>query len=233
MSGAHQVSVPHFFYGDTMLKALIFDFDGLILDTETPEFDVLQEIYAEYDAELSIAKWGQVIGGNGETHFDPLLDLEKSIGVKIDRAKLENRWRKEANERIVLASILPGVLEILDEAQHRALKLAVASSSPHEWVDAHLQRLGIFDRFEHIVCADDVTRTKPSPELFLLALSKLKLSANQAVIFEDSPNGVKAANAAGIFVVAVPNPITSKLSFLGECLRLQSLLDFPWDAIKI
>ena len=90
-----------------MLKALIFDFDGLILDTETPEFDVLQEIYAEYDAELSIAKWGQVIGGNGETHFDPLLDLEKSIGVKIDRAKLENRWRKEANERSFLPPSCP------------------------------------------------------------------------------------------------------------------------------
>jgi putative hydrolase of the HAD superfamily len=93
-------------------------------------------------------------------------------------------------------------------------------------VDSHLQRLGIFDRFDHIICIDDVTRSKPSPELFLLALSKLKLSADQAIIFEDSPNGVKAANAAGIHVVAVPNPITSQLSFTGKFMRLNTLSDF-------
>ena len=208
------------------IKALIFDFDGLILDTETPEFDVLQEIYTEYNTELSIEKWGQIIGGIGETNFDPLLELEKLVGAKITRDDLEKRWRKESNARIALNPILPGVLELLNEAQDRALKLAVASSSPHSWVDTHLQRLGIFDRFDHIICADDVTRTKPSPELFLLALSRLKLRADKAIIFEDSPNGVKAANAAGVFVVAVPNPVTSQLSFSGEYLRLKSLLDF-------
>jgi len=212
-----------------MLKALIFDFDGLILDTETPEFDVLQEIYAEYDAELSIEKWGQVIGGSGAVHFDPVADLERLLGVDIPRQKVLKQWRAKANALIASNPILPGVMDILDKAQQRGLRLAIASSSPHSWVDAHLKRLGIFDRFEHILCADDVTRTKPSPELFLLALSKLNLSAKQAVIFEDSPNGVKAANAAGIFVVAVPNPITSLLSFSGIDLQLESLEDLVFD----
>jgi len=93
-------------------------------------------------------------------------------------------------------------------------------------VDAHLTRLKLFDRFQHIVCADDVARTKPSPELFLLALSKLNVRADRAVIFEDSPNGVKAANAAGVPVVAIPNPVTSQLAFSGENLRLESLEHF-------
>jgi len=214
-----------------MLRALIFDFDGLILDTETPEFDVLQEIYAEYDTELSMSKWGQIIGGSGAGTFDPLADLEQLTGLKIPRQPLLDRWRAEADALIDANPVLPGVVNLLAEAQQRGLKMAVASSSPHKWVDTHLQRLGLFDHFEHIICSDDVSCTKPSPELFLLALSKLNVRADQAVVFEDSPNGVKAANAAGIFVVAVPNPITLKLSFSGEYLRLQSMQDFSWGDI--
>ncbi len=214
-----------------MLEALIFDFDGLILDTETPEFDVLQEIYAKYNAELSIEKWGQIIGGSGAVEFDPVADLEELAGVNIPRSNVMDAWRAEADARIAANSILPGVMEILDKAQNLGLRLAIASSSPHEWVDTHLKRLGIYERFEHIVCADDVTRTKPSPELFLLALSKLNIRADQAVIFEDSPNGVKAANTAGVFVVAVPNSITSQLAFSGESLCLNSLEDLEFDEL--
>ena len=214
-----------------MLKALIFDFDGLILDTETPEFEVLQKIYAEYDAELSISKWGQIIGGSGAGTFDPLADLEQLTGRKIHRQPLLDRWRAEADALIRANPVLTGVVELLDEAQHRGLKMAVASSSPHKWVDMHLQRLGLVDRFEHIICSDDVSRTKPSPELFLLALSKLNVRADQAVVFEDSPNGVKAANAAKIFVVAVSNPITSLLTFSGDDLRLESLAQFSLTKI--
>ena len=214
-----------------MLKALIFDFDGLILDTETPEFDILQEIYAEFDKELSVEKWGQIIGGSGAVTFDPVADLEHLIARKISRQPLLDRWKDKSDALIASKPILPGVMDILNEAQQRGLRLAIASSSPHEWVDAHLQRLGILDRFEHIVCSDDVTRTKPSPELFLLALSKLNLRAEQVVIFEDSPNGVQAANAAGVPVVSVPNPITSLLSFPDASLRLRSLEELSFERL--
>ncbi len=211
------------------LEALIFDFDGLILDTETPEFDVLNEIYAEYDVELSIEKWGQIIGGSGAVEFDPVSDIKQLTDVNIDHQPLLDRWRAEADARIAANPILPGVVDTLDEAEQCGLKLAIASSSPHSWVDTHLIRLGLFDRFQHIICADDVTHTKPSPDLFLLALSKLNVSADRALIFEDSPNGVKAANAAGIPVVAVPNPVTSQLRFKGENLLLGSLAEFSLE----
>jgi len=214
-----------------VLKALIFDFDGLILDTETPEFDVLQKLYAEFGCELSIESWGQIIGGSDAATFDPVADLERLTGRSLDRQSIRDRWRRQADALIERNPILPGVTEILDEARRLGMKLAVASSSPHEWVDAHLTRLGLFDRFETVVCSDDVSRTKPSPELFLLALSRLNVRADEAVVFEDSPNGVKAARAAGIFVVAVPNPLTAQLTFEGENLRLRSLAELSLEEL--
>jgi len=94
-------------------------------------------------------------------------------------------------------------------------------------VDTHARRLGIFDDFDVVVCADDVApgRTKPNPDLFLLALDRLKVRKDEAIVFEDSPNGVKAANQAGIRVVAVPNPVTSMLAISGEDLGLNSLAE--------
>ena len=205
------------------LDALIFDFDGLILDTETPEFDVLKTIYAEHDLELTLERWAKVIGGSA---FDPVADLENLLNDNFDRESVLERWQRQTAAMIAASDALPGVLDLLDDAQKHGLKLAIASSSPHSWVDGHLKRLGLFDRFAHIVCADDVTLTKPSPELFNLARTKLNVSADRAVIFEDSPNGVKAANAAGIPVVLVPNSVTQKMTFTGEYIRLNALTEF-------
>ncbi len=196
-----------------MLKALIFDFDGLILDTETPELDVLQKIYKEYGCSLSVQRWGKIVGGSGASTFDPVADLEACTGVSIPRESLFARWRAEARARIEANPVLPGALSLLDEARERGLKLAIASSSPHEWVDGHLARLGLTPRFGAVLCAEDVPRVKPSPDLFELALRKLGVRAAEAVVFEDSPNGVLAAKRAGIYVVAVPNPVTAQLSF--------------------
>ncbi len=208
------------------LDALIFDFDGLILDTETPEFIVLQEIYAEYGTELALEKWAQIIGGSGAVYFDPVEDLARLVDAQFDRQAILDRWHAEANRRIANQAVLPGVLDLLDDAQKRGLPLAIASSSPHSWVDAHLKRLGLYERFDHIICSDDVSLTKPSPELFLLAQTRLNVSANRSIIFEDSPNGVLAANAAGIPVVLIPNPVTEKMTFTGEYLRLSVLSEF-------
>ena len=121
------------------------------------------------------------------------------------------------------------------------MKIAIASSSSHSWVDTHLTRLGLFQQFDKIICSDDVKpgRTKPKPDLFLKALDQLNVKANEAMIFEDSPNGVEAANAAGIAVVLVPNPTTSLLPFNGNYIKLKSLAEMPlaellarFDAIK-
>jgi HAD superfamily hydrolase (TIGR01509 family) len=209
------------------IKALIFDFDGLILDTETPEYQVWQSIYREHGFELPHEEWGKIIGGYGISSFDAAENLSLLSQGRLDSVSLRDRFRSESHALIHAQSILPGVGNILHEAKRLGLKLAIASSSPHSWVDTHAIRLGIFDYFDEVICADDVGpgRTKPNPDLFLLALERLQVQKNEAIVFEDSPNGVKAAKSAGIFVVAVPNPVTSLLSIENANLTLTSLSD--------
>jgi len=215
------------------IKALIFDFDGLILDTETPEYQVWQNIYREHGFELPHDKWEKIIGGYGISNFDAAEHLSLLTQGKLDSVSLRDRHRSESSALTLSQSILPGVMDYLHAAKRLGLKLAIASSSPHSWVDAHAKRLGIFEYFHKIICADDVAagRTKPNPDLFLLALDQLKARKNEAIVFEDSPNGVQAAKFAGIFVVAVPNPVTSLLSIKNANLTLASLTDLSLSAL--
>jgi HAD superfamily hydrolase (TIGR01509 family) len=210
------------------IKALIFDFDGLILDTETPEFVTWQAFYRQHGHELPAERWGSIVGGHGAVHFDAAEHLAELTRDGADAAVLRARHRAE-NEALILAQpVLPGVVDLLDEARRLCLGLAIASSSPHSWVDSHLARLGLDGRFDSVICRDDVPagRTKPHPDLFLKALQALKVAADEAIVFEDSPNGVKAARAAGIFVVAVPNPTTALLKMDDADLTLESLATF-------
>jgi len=212
-----------------MLKALIFDFDGLVLDTETPEVDVWTEIYTQNGFDFPFDQWVKTVGGYGEATFDAADHLSHLSQGRLDSASMRTRHAQSSLARIHGQPVMPGVEQMIREAKSKGLKLAIASSSRHEWVDGHTKRLGIFEFFDHVICADDVQpgRTKPNPDLFLQALSRLEVQANEAVVFEDSPNGVKAANRAGIFVVAVTNPLTSKLTIEGASLIVPSLSELP------
>ena len=216
-----------------MLKALIFDFDGLILDTETPEYLAWKNIYQEYGFELPHEEWGKIIGGYGLSNFDAAEHLSLLSQGRLDSVSLRSRHKLECSASIARESVLPGVLDYIHEAKRLGLKLAIASSSPHSWVDNHAKRLGIFHYFDKVICADDVAvgRTKPNPDLFLLALNQLQIEKEAAVVFEDSPNGVLAANRAGIFVIAVPNPVTALLVIEGANLILRSLSELPLIAL--
>jgi len=217
-----------------MLQALLFDFDGLILDTETPEYLVWKNIYRENGFDFPHEDWGRIIGGYGLSDFDAADHLSLLTQGRLDSVSLRARHSVESLAMIHSQSVLPGVLEIINEAKRLNLKLAIASSSPHAWVDNHAKRLGIFDLFDAVICADDVGagRTKPNPDLFLTALDRLNVEKDAAVVFEDSPNGVKAANRAGIFVVAVPNPVTSLLSLEGADLIVKSLAELSVNQLN-
>jgi HAD superfamily hydrolase (TIGR01509 family) len=201
-----------------MLKALIFDFDGLILDTETPEVLIWQSIYRDHGFELPVEEWSKTIGGYGISDFDAAEHLSSISQGRLDSASTRMRHRNESAKIVNASPVLPGVMDIIKQAKSKGLQVAIGSSSPHSWVDEHVKRLGIFDYFDHIICQDDVLhgRTKPNPDIFLKALSRLNVKPDEAVVFEDSVNGVTAARRAGIFVVGVPNPMTAQMGVSGD-----------------
>ena len=209
-----------------MLKALIFDFDGLILDTETPEVLVWQSIYKENGFELPVREWEKTIGGYGISTFDPARNLSLLTQGRLDAAALQTRYRLESDALVHANPIMPGVMDMIHAAKAQGLKVAIGSSSPHSWVDMHVQRLNIIHYFDHIICQDDVApgRTKPHPDIYLKVLETLQVKNTEAVVFEDSPNGALASKRAGIFVVAVPNPLTARMNVQGD-LNISSIAD--------
>lgn len=206
-----------------MIKALIFDFDGLIVDTELPDYESWQRVYAGHGVELPVEKWGQIVGGTAASDFDPHSYLEELTGQGLDREDVWLSRRKQYLDGIAEQPILPGVMSYLDDAERMGLKIGVASSSPENWVRGHLARLGIYQRFHAIKTADDVERTKPDPELYVAAVKDLGVSGAESVAFEDSPNGIKAAKDAGLLCVAIPNALTAQLPLGNPDLLLTSL----------
>ncbi|TAK29737.1 MAG: HAD family hydrolase [Chloroflexota bacterium] len=215
-----------------MPQGIIFDFDGLIVDTELPEYQSWQEIYQSYGCSLPISEWVALIGaGYVSGQFDPYAFLEKQLGQPVDREAIREKRRQRSAELQSSQPILPGVEACISDAKRLGVRLGIASSSPHHWVDGHLARLRLGHHFECIKCADDVAKTKPDPELYLSALDALQLAPAQAIALEDSPNGILAAKRAGIFCVAVPNPMTSQLSFDQADLVLSSLAELSVEEL--
>lgn len=214
------------------LKALIFDFDGLILDTESPELAAWQRFYAQEGQRLDLDIWGQIVGGDGVSGFNPVSYLESLTGRTYPAAAVREQVHAWAWEQLSRQDVLPGVRDLLASARDEGLKLAVASSSSHAWVDGHLARLGLEAFFDVVVCREDVAQAKPHPDLFLLAARRLGVSPNEVIVLEDSPNGVQAAKNAGMFVIAVPNSVTLGLKFNQPDKSLSTLQDVSPGMLK-
>ena len=207
-----------------MIKAIISDFDGLILDTETPAYDSWQEIYQEYGCTLPLEFYATVLGGSGH-EFDAIAYLSELSGKELDvEAIRERRWQRKL-ELVEAMRLLPGVLDTILYAKQRGLKLAVASSSPRRWVLPHLESLEINHYFETVVTGDQVSNVKPDPETYLEAVARLEVEPHEALAFEDSFNGLQAAKDAGLFCVVVPNLLTRNLDFSRADIQLESLAD--------
>jgi len=203
------------------LRAAIFDFDGLILETEVADFEAWGQVYREHGAELTFADWEVCIGTTNV--FNPAEHLERLLGRPVDREAARLKHRRLQDEVLARASLQPGVIDRLDEARALGIKLAVASSAGGGWVDGHLRARGLLDRFDAVVVPDGRLEAKPGPDVYLEALRLLGVGAGEAVAFEDSTNGIAAAKAAGIFTVAVPNALTARLDLSKADLRAPSL----------
>ena len=204
-----------------MLKALVLDFDGLMVDTEATSLRSWQELYRANRQELPLDLWVTLIG-TWDAAFNPAAYLESLIGRELTDEEHAERY---AREQALAAQqpLLPGVLRHLDAAEELGVALAVASSSSRRWVEGHLVRLGIRDRFACIRARDDVTLTKPDPELFAEALACLGVAPDEALAYEDSVHGLVSAKAAGLRCVVVPGPLTRDSDFSAADAVLDSL----------
>jgi HAD superfamily hydrolase (TIGR01509 family) len=209
-----------------VLRAVIFDFDGLVLETEEPIYQAHAEVYTEHGQELSREFWQTTVGTDT---FDPDADLESRLGRPLDRAAINRARDRRTRELLAGRQVLPGVLDLRDRARAAGLKLGIASSSSRRWVVGHLQRLGIGEGWDCIVCREDSELAKPDPGLYLAALECLAVAASEAVAIEDSGHGVTAARAAGVACLVVPSVMTAGADFSEARLVAETLAGVTLD----
>jgi len=213
-----------------MIRALVFDFDGLILETETPAYETWAEIYKEHGHELPLDRWFDYIGREGG-FFDAADHLAALVGEGFDREAARKRRDTRKTELIDALDVMVGVREYVADAKRLGLSLAVASSSSRKWVLGHLERLRLHAEWDGVFTRDDVARTKPAPDLYLAAVKALGVAPREAVAFEDSRNGIAAAKDAGLLCVAVPNALTAAMDLSRADLRLASLAETPLERL--
>jgi putative hydrolase of the HAD superfamily len=204
------------------IEALLFDFDGTIWDSEAAVFNAYRRLYEEHGHQLPVDRWTSGVGTLDG--YDPAGELETLIGRELDHTT-SDPWATLDH-----VDLRPGVRAYLDGASERGISLGIVSSNSAEWIQRHLLRLGIADRWQAIVTADgDASVAKPNPVLYREALTRLGADPANAIAIEDSPNGIAAAKAAGIFCLAVPNEVTERLDVSAADLVVRSLEELPLD----
>ncbi|WP_418789113.1 HAD family hydrolase [Priestia megaterium] len=203
-----------------MIKVVVFDFDGLIIDTESVWYEVYREMLEDRGVDLPIATFASYVGTDATALYDYLLQQFNNEFTKEELAQESLRRHQEKMKSLVARE---GVAEYLAEAKELGLKIGLASSSYRDWVTAFLKELDLLHYFEVIQTRDDVEKVKPDPALYRNAIEKLGVEPSEALAFEDSSNGAKAAMAAGLRCVIVPNPLTKHLSFERYHLHIESM----------
>lgn len=201
-----------------MLRALIFDFDGLLVDTETVLIDAWVQVHADDGITVNGEVLHHIVG-----HTDVIHDYWSAYSPEFDRAQLEERYLLTARKLTLAAPPLPGALDLLTAARAAGLRIGLASNSTHAHVEGHLAHRGMLELFDFIACRDDVAIGKPEPDVYLAALRGLGVDASEAIAFEDSVPGHVAAHRAGLKVVVVPNPSTVRCDFPHAWIKVPAL----------
>lgn len=211
-----------------MIRALVFDFDGLMLDTESALIDAYADVHAAHGVAFDHALFLRSVG-HANYAFDPWHAFEK----RADRAALETERRMRNRERDLSLPVRPGVAALLDAARTQPLRVALASNSPRAHCERHLTRIKLLDRFEFLACREDVPLLKPAPDLYKLVLGRFGLRGHEAIAFEDSHTGSLAAKRANLWTVAAPNVSTAHHDFAHADLRVASLADVTLDQLMV
>ena len=193
------------------MPGLIFDFDGLVVETESVEFAVYRQVLSGRGVNVDPADFLRFIGTNDEEGWIAL--LREWLGHDVDLDAFEAQAREIRRPLTLAAPVLDGVIELLDDAHAAGWRIGLGSSSPRRWIDMHLSHRGLLERFDAIVTRDDVERVKPDPDIFVEVARRLGLDPSECVVLEDSEHGCRAAKAAGMAVIACPNEMTRAADF--------------------
>lgn len=195
-----------------MIRAIIFDFDGTIIDTETAWYVAFRDAYQKHGVDLTLEQYSQCIGTSLHS-FNPYEYLKTDLNLPIDLAEFRKSVQDHHSRLMELEELRPGITQWLQAAKKHGLKIGLATSSTRAWIEPFLDRLDIRAYFECVKTADDVEQVKPDPALYEQALTCLGVAAHETIAIEDSPNGSEAALRAGLYCVLVPNAITKFLTF--------------------
>ena len=203
------------------LEAVVFDFDGLLVDTETSIFEISAAALAAMGHELTIPQWASSLGRG---HDDSWAAMCAALGASPDRVEFQRHYDAQDLSWRDHLPLVSGVVELLDALDGEGVPCGVASSSSANWVVGHLRRLDIFDRFATVATRDRVGgRAKPAPDVYLLACADLGADPSRSVAVEDAAPGIAAAKAAGMRTVAIPSHITKHTDLSQADLTVESL----------
>jgi HAD superfamily hydrolase (TIGR01509 family) len=191
-------------------EAVIFDFDGIILDSETPEYESHRRIYERCGVTLTIEQWCGVIGTWSEGHDEQWFARLCAQSPDAPARDAYFAERRRIFEQIVPADPMRGIPELLEALRAAAVPTAIASSAPARWVAGAVERLGIRPLFDAVVTGDEVAHRKPAPDVYLEAARRLGVDPERSIAIEDSSPGVTAARAAGMKAIAIPHWLTER-----------------------
>ncbi len=207
-------------------ETILFDFDGTLLDTEWIIYKEVLAIFQREGHDLPLEQYVKCIGSS-YAKWSPQTYLEELTGKEYDWEAINEERNQKIRARLATQGPMPGARLAIEACHELGYRLGVVSSSSHDWVDGWLEKLELESSFEHVTCRGDAPKIKPAPDLFLKGAKRMKTDPAKCLVIEDSYNGMLAAHAAGMDVVAIPNRITKVSDFAESFMQLDSLMDLP------
>lgn len=215
------------------LEAVVFDFDGLIIDSEWAIYETACAAFAELGHDLSVEAWGTIVGLGDDDEEASWATLCGAMGIELDNAAFSAAYAAQDRSNRDSLPLMPGVEVLVDSLVAEGVPIGVASSSSLDWLDRHLGRLGLATHFGAVVGADVVGGVgKPAPDVYLRACADLGAAPVRSVAIEDSAHGVSAAKAAGMAAVAVPGVLTRAHDLSHADLQVGSLGDLTVPLLR-
>ena len=208
-------------------KGIIFDIDGLIVDSETVTMDLMVKRFGEYGVEITREFYTSFVGHSRKDIDEMLVEL---CGEGVPSVEIMDGIHSYMDT--IPLPVKPGFFNIMDSAKEAGYILGVGTSSNYNHAKHSLGNIGVLERFDVVVCADMVSKSKPEPDLYLKALEKMGLEPDEAWILEDAQAGVESGCNAGIDVICIPDMLMPKKEVLDRAFAVVKDLDEAWKVIK-